>query len=71
MSEAKYRALFTQIKEQMAGSDPVERERLNQHLNTLHQEALAKGIRIEHPGARPEQDRVEEDVEANFDNLPI
>lgn len=71
MSEADYRQLFSQIEAQIAASGREERARLNAHLNDLHQEALARGIRIHRPGARPELDRVEDEIEAQFDNFPV
>lgn len=71
MTEATYRALFEQIEAQIADSDAEERGRLRAHLDELFNEASAKGIRIAHPGARPEQDRDEDDIEAQFDNFPV
>ena len=71
MSEAQYRKLFHQIEAQIAASGKAERDRLPAHLRDLHQEALSKGIRVDRPGARPELDRIDEDIEAQFDNFPI
>ncbi|MDA7427185.1 hypothetical protein PGB28_01850 [Primorskyibacter aestuariivivens] len=71
MSEAQYRELFHQLRAQIAVSGMAERERLIAHLQELHQEALSRGIRIDRPGTRPELDRIDEDIEAQFDNFPI
>lgn len=71
MTEASYRILFNQIEAQIADSDHAERGRLRLHLDALRREASAKGIRIAHRSGRPEQDRIEDEIEAQFDNFPV
>ncbi len=71
MKESDYRELIAQVEAQIADSSPNERAPLRKHLDELHTKALSDGIRINNPGARADQDRLEDEVEAQFDNMPV
>lgn len=71
MSETDYRTLVADIESQIAASSYQERARLRRHLAALHEKAQDLGLRAWNPGSRPEQDRVDDQVEAQFDNLPV
>ncbi|MGY3437347.1 MULTISPECIES: hypothetical protein [unclassified Marinovum] len=71
MTNTQFKILFDDIESQIAASGRRDRDVLRQHLRTLQQKAASQGYRGYHPGSRPEQDRIDDDVEAQFDNLPI
>lgn len=71
MSETDYKELVADIESQIAASGYQDRARLRRHLAVIHAKAKDMGLRAWHPGARPEQDRIDDMVEAQFDNLPV
>lgn len=71
MSETDYKMLVADIESQIAASGYQDRARLRRHLAVIHTKAQDLGLRAWHPGSRPEQDRVEDMIEAQFDNLPV
>lgn len=71
MSEADYRSLIADIESQIAASGYQDRARLRRHLAAVHDKAQDLGLKATHTGSRPEQDRIDDLVEAQFDNLPI
>ncbi|TNF20706.1 MAG: hypothetical protein EP318_10010 [Rhodobacteraceae bacterium] len=71
MSEADYKNLVADIESQIATSGYQDRARLRRHLAVIHEKARGFGLRPDRRGARAELDRVEDMVEAQFDNLPV
>ncbi|WP_323763364.1 hypothetical protein [Marinovum sp.] len=71
MTKLQYQNLIADIEAQIADSGPIDRSRLRAHLAAMKRRAATDGVRLYRPGARPEQDRIEEEIEAQFDNLPV
>ena len=71
MSETDYKSMVENIESQIAASGYRERAKLRQHLAALHEKAQGLGLGLSRRRARPEQDRIDDLVEAQFDNVPV
>ncbi len=71
MSETDYKSMVANIESQIAASSAGERARLRQHLRALHDRAQGLGLGMGRRRARPEQDRIDDQIEAQFDNVPV
>lgn len=71
MTKLHYHNLIADIEAQIADSGPLDRSRLRAHLAATKRQAARQGFSLQRFGARPEQDRIEEEIEAQFDNLPV
>ncbi|MCJ7874643.1 hypothetical protein Q4577_02610 [Marinovum sp. 2_MG-2023] len=72
MHRSQYQRLFADIDAQIAASGVADRQVLRQHRLELQRKADSEGVRVSDPRcARAEQDRIDDAVEAQFDNLPV
>ncbi|WP_417523777.1 hypothetical protein [Marinovum sp.] len=71
MTKLQYQTLIADIEAQIAASGPVDRDRLRAHLAAMKRSAATRGVHVSRFGRRPELDRIEDAIEAQFDNLPV
>lgn len=71
MTRMQYQTLIADIEAQIAASGPLDKDRLRAHLAAMKQKVGTDRVHFGRYGTRPEQDRFEEEVEAQFDNLPV
>ncbi len=71
MAKLQYERLIANTEAQIGASGPRERAPLRAHLSQMRHKAARDGVHFDRHAKRAELDRIEEEVEAQFDNLPI